>query len=290
MEFTAVESKIFRGRATVNNGKFELTFVVPRDIRIAFGQAKFSFYANNSALEFAGLNNEILIGGLDENAEEDKIGPEIKLFLNDEYFVEGGNTDSSPVLIANLFDASGINTSITAVDHDIIAILDNDEANPIVLNDYYKTELDDFTRGQVRYKLPSLKPGVHNLSFKCWDTYNNLSESALNFVVVDDSGLVLSNVLNYPNPFVNYTEFWFNHNKPNQLLETQVQVFTISGKLIKTLQASIQTNGNLSREIKWDGLDDFGNKIGKGVYIYKLKVTAPLSNLTAEKIEKLVIL
>ncbi|MFD1316884.1 type IX secretion system sortase PorU [Namhaeicola litoreus] len=290
MEFTSVESKIFRGRATVSNGKFELTFVVPRDIRIAFGKAKFSFYANNSALEFAGLNNEILIGGLNENAEEDNLGPEIKLFLNDEYFVEGGNTDSSPVLIANLFDASGINTSITAVDHDIIAILDNDEANPIVLNDYYKTELDDFTRGEVRYKLSDLEPGVHTILFKCWDTYNNLSESALNFVVVDDSGLVLSNVLNYPNPFVNYTEFWFNHNKPNQLLESQVQIFTISGKLIKTLQSSIQTNGNLSREINWDGLDDFGNKIGKGVYIYKLKVTVPLSNLTAEKIEKLVIL
>jgi len=96
--------------------------------------------------------------------------------------------------------------------------------------------------------------------------------------------------LNYPNPFVNYTEFWFNHNKPNEMLEVQVQIFTVSGKLIRTLNRSIQSEGLLSREITWDGLDDFGNKIGKGVYVYKLRVRSPLSNAKAEKFEKLVIL
>ena len=290
MDYASIESKIFRGRASVENGLFSFSFVVPKDIRIAYGNSKMSFYANSQTENFGGFNREIIIGGLDANAPEDDTGPEISLFLNDESFVEGGTTNSSPLLLANLSDASGINTSITAVDHDIVAILDNDEANPIILNDYFKTELNDFTKGQVKYLLNDLEPGLHNIKFKCWDTYNNLSESALNFVVVDDSGLVLSNVLNYPNPFISYTEFWFNHNKPNELLETQVQIFTVSGKLVKTLQSSIQTQGTLAREIVWDGLDDFGNKIGKGVYIYKLKVTAPTSKLTAEKIEKLVIL
>jgi flagellar hook assembly protein FlgD len=74
------------------------------------------------------------------------------------------------------------------------------------------------------------------------------------------------------------------------VLEVQVQVFTISGKLIKTINQNIITTGNLSRSISWNGLDDFGNKIGKGVYIYKLKVKSTISNLTSEKFEKLVIL
>ena len=290
MDFVSIESKIFRGRATVNSGKFQFTFVVPKDIRIAYGKAKMSFYAHNAKENFGGYDFDVVIGGIDSAAPDDKTGPEISLFLNDISFSDGGNTNGSPVLIAKLSDLSGINTSITAVDHDIIAVLDNDEANPIILNDFYKTELDDFTKGEVKYTLRNLQPGMHTIKFKCWDTYNNLSESALNFVVVDDSGLVLSNVLNYPNPFVNYTEFWFNHNKPNELLETQVQIYTISGKLVRTLQANVQTDGNLSRELTWDGLDDFGNKIGKGVYVYKLKVKATQSNLTKEKIEKLVIL
>jgi flagellar hook assembly protein FlgD len=96
--------------------------------------------------------------------------------------------------------------------------------------------------------------------------------------------------LNYPNPFVNYTEFWFNHNKPNESLQVQVQIFTISGKLIKTINQQVQTTGNLSRNISWNGLDDFGNRIGKGVYVYKLKVTSTVSNISSEKYEKLVIL
>ena len=169
---------------------------------------------------------------------------EYKLFMNDESFVDGGNTNGSPVLFAVLEDNSGINTSITSVDHDIIAILDDDNANPIVLNDYYETELDNFKKGTVKFPLRDLKAGLHQLKFKCWDTYNNPSESTLSFVVVDDHDLILSNVLNYPNPFINYTEFWFNHNKPNESLEVLIQIFTVSGKLIKTLSQSVKSNGS----------------------------------------------
>ena len=210
--------------------------------------------------------------------------------MNDESFVDGGNTNESPFFIAVLEDLSGINTSITAVDHDIVAILDGDQANPYILNDFYQTELDDFTKGKAKFPFRNLEPGLHTITFKCWDTYNNPSEATLNFVVVDDRDLVIDNVLNYPNPLINYTQFWFNHNKPNETLEVLIQIFTVSGKLIKTINQTVQTEGNLSRTITWDGLDDFGNKIGKGVYVYKLNVMSTLSNAKASKIEKLVIL
>ncbi|MDH3381342.1 MAG: hypothetical protein OEL54_01465, partial [Flavobacteriaceae bacterium] len=58
----------------------------------------------------------------------------------------------------------------------------------------------------------------------------------------------------------------------------------------KTINQTIQTGGGLARTIKWDGLDDFGDKIGKGVYLYKLKVRSVISRKTGEKVEKLVIL
>ena len=101
---------------------------------------------------------------------------------------------------------------------------------------------------------------------------------------------MLTNVLNYPNPFVNYTEFWFTHNKPYENLDVQVQIFTITGKVVKTINQSIITEGFLSRSITWDGLDDFGEKIGKGVYVYKLTVKSQTTGKKSEKIEKLVIL
>lgn len=290
MTFDTQNSKIFRGKSSVENGAFSFDFIVPKDIKIAYGKGKMSFYAENGSEDKGGFNFDITVGGINENAPEDNIGPEISLFMNDESFLDGGNTNSSPNLIAVLKDQSGINTSITAVDHDIVAILDGDTNNPIILNDFYQTELNDFTSGKVNYLLRNLEEGPHTLTLKAWDTYNNSSEATLNFVVVSDANLNLENVLNYPNPFVNYTEFWFNHNKPNELLEVQVQIFTVSGKLVKTINQQVQTTGNLSREITWNGLDDFGQKIGKGVYIYKLKVKSTISNIVSEKYEKLVIL
>ena len=290
MEFDALESKIFRGRAAVENGRFNFDFIAPRDLRIAYGKGKLSFYADNDIIDKAGYNFDVTIGGINENAPEDNVGPEIQLFMNDESFVDGGNTNASPLFLAVLEDENGINTSITAVDHDIVAVLDGDTANPFILNDYYQTELNDYTKGKVKYPLRNLKTGLHTIELCAWDTYNNNSCATLTFIVVNDADMVLDNVLNYPNPFVNYTEFWFNHNKPNEPLEVQVQIFTVSGKLVKTINQLVQSTGNLSRSVTWNGLDDFGDKIGKGVYVYKLNVKSTLSNVKAEKYEKLVIL
>lgn len=290
MQFDAIESKIFSGRSKVENGLFTFDFVTPKDLKIAYGKGKLSLYAFDATQDKSGANFNVVVGGINTNAPEDNTGPTIQLYMNDLNFVGGGNTNESPLFIAVLQDENGINTSLTAVDHDIVAILDNDEANPIVLNDYYQTELNNYKKGQVNYPFKNLAPGLHTITLKAWDTYNNLTEASFTFFVVDDRDLVLSNVLNYPNPFVNYTEFWFNHNKPNEDLNVQIQIFTISGKLVKTINKTVQSAGNLSRSISWDGLDDFGAKIGKGVYVYKLKVTSLNSNTTAQKTEKLVIL
>jgi hypothetical protein len=290
MEFDVLESKIFSGRSSVENGKFTFDFVAPKDLKVAYGKGKLSLYAQNNSIDKSGYNFDIVVGGINTNAPEDNTGPAIQLYMNDLNFVEGGNTNESPIFIAVLEDENGINTSITAVDHDIVAILDGDQNNPIILNDYYETDLDTYKKGKVSYPFRDLAPGLHTITLKVWDTYNNYSESTFTFFVVDDSDLVLTNVLNYPNPFINHTEFWFNHNKPNQLLNVQVQIFTVSGKLVKTINETVQTEGNLSRTITWNGLDDFGAKIGKGVYVYKLKVLTVDSNIKAEKIEKLVIL
>jgi hypothetical protein len=186
-------------------------------------------------------------------------------------------------------DESGINTA-GGIGHDIIAILDGDVSNPFVLNDYYQTELDNFTKGNLHFPFRNLKPGLHTLSFTVWDVYNNATTSEMQFLVIGNDTITITNVLNYPNPCINYTEFWFTHNKPNEPLEVQVQVLTVTGKVVWTKNQTITTSGFLSRELTWDTRDDFGNRIGKGVYVYKLTVKATLSNKRTEKIEKLVIL
>jgi hypothetical protein len=289
--FTVLGETIFRGNATVTNGQFEFGFVVPRDIRIPVGAGRVSFYSkrNNVPEDQNGYNTAIQIGGINENAVADNTAPKVRLYMNDESFISGGITNESPIFLAFLEDEHGINTA-SGIGHDIIAILDGDETNAFILNDYYETELDDYTKGRLRFPFTNLAVGLHTITFKAWDVYNNLITAEIQFIVVGDDDMHLERVLNYPNPFVSYTEFWFTHNKPFEPLDVQVQVLTITGKVVKTINQSITTDGFLSRDIKWDGRDDFGDKIGKGVYIYKLTVRSTATGKKAEKYEKLVLL
>ena len=264
---------------------------MPRDTQIPEGRGRISFYSqqNNSLNDQTGYSSRITIGGINEDAPEDNQGPLINLFMNDESFVSGGVTNNTPILIAKLSDENGINTA-SGIGHDMIAILDGDESNPFIINDYYQADVDDYSNGTASFTLRDLEEGLHTLTFKAWDVYNNSSTSEIQFVVTGNDDLKITNVLNYPNPFVDYTEFWFNHNRPFEPLEVQVQVLTVTGKVVWTKNQIISTDGFLSRDIVWDGKDDFGESVGKGVYVYKLTVNSTLTSKRAEKYEKLVIL
>jgi hypothetical protein len=292
LNFITLGETIYRGNASVANGLFEFSFVVPQDIQIPLGTGRISFYAKSTQPQLqdqTGYSNLIKVGGVNLTAPADTTPPKVKLYMNDTNFVNGGITNNSPIFLAFLEDEHGINTA-SGIGHDIVAILDNDENNPYILNDYYETENNDYTKGKVTYPFRNLAPGLHTILFKAWDVYNNLITAEIQFVVVGNEELALTHVLNYPNPFVSYTEFWFNHNRPFEPLDVQVQILTISGKLVKTINQTVLTDGFLSREIKWDGKDDFGDKIGKGVYVYKLTVKSTITGTKTEKIEKLVIL
>ena len=292
LNFVSLGEVIYRGNASVVNGKFEFSFIVPQDIQIPIGNARVSFYAkSNSPIlqNQTGYNTQIKVGGVNTSAPSDTTPPKLKLYMNDTNFVSGGITNESPIFLAFLEDENGINTA-SGIGHDIVAILDNDENNPFNLNDYYETETDNYKKGKVTYPFRDLAPGLHTILFKAWDVYNNLITAEIQFVVIGDGDLELQHVLNYPNPFVSYTEFWFSHNRPFEPLDVQVQILTITGKLVKTINQTVVNEGFTSRDIKWDGKDDFGDKIGKGVYVYKVTVKSTITGKKTEKIEKLVIL
>ncbi|MDP4228076.1 MAG: T9SS type A sorting domain-containing protein, partial [Bacteroidota bacterium] len=219
----------------------------------------------------------------------DSTGPDIRLYLNNEHFVFGGITDEHPVLLAKFSDENGINTVGNGIGHDITCILDKNSSKSFVLNNYYESDTDSYQKGTIRYPLESLSEGNHNIKLKAWDTNNNSNEAYTEFVVSKSAKIALNHVLNYPNPFTTHTSFYFEHNRPNTNLDVLIQVFTVSGKLVKTIETNINTDGFRAGPIDWDGLDDFGDKIGRGVYIFRVKLRSNM-NETVEKFEKLVIL
>jgi hypothetical protein len=286
--FSTQTNILFKGKATVNAGKFSFSFKVPKDINYQYGNGKLSLYAEDGARDGNGYFTGFIVGGSGINTDNDNAGPQIKPYLNDEKFVNGGISNESPVLILKLSDSSGINTVGTGIGHDIVATLDNDKDQFFILNDFFQGELNSYQQGAVRFQLPEMEPGMHTLKIKAWDVLNNSNEVLLDFVVAKNEELQLSHVLNYPNPFTTRTQFWFEHNKPGLDLVVRLQIFTLTGRVIKTFQKTINTAGNRSNELEWDGRDEYGDRVAKGVYLYKLSVTAP-GKLRKEKIEKLVL-
>ncbi|PLX21563.1 MAG: hypothetical protein C0597_03195 [Marinilabiliales bacterium] len=289
MNFRVQNNILYKGKASVIKGEYKFSFVVPKDISYNFDKGKISYYSLDPETDAKGYFNDFIIGGSNENAENDELGPIIGLYMNDENFVSGGVTDENPTLYAIVSDSSGINTVGNGIGHDITAIVDNNSNNIIVLNDYYESDIDNYQKGKIEYLFSELENGDHNIKLKIWDVYNNSSEEILEFIVAESENLAIKNLFNYPNPFTEQTAFFFDHNRPNEDLEVLIQVFTVSGKLVKTINTIINSNAFRSEPINWDGLDDFGDKIGRGIYIYQIKVRT-IEGETVNKIEKLVIL
>lgn len=280
---------IYRGRATINNGDWSFQFIVPRDIAYNFGLGRINLYATNQQTDAAGDFRQVIVGGTDTNFVPDNLGPQLTLFMNDRSFVNGGITDQNPVFVAQLMDSSGINTVGSGIGRDITLVRNNEVNSPIVLNEFYEASLDDYTRGEIRYPFFRLEPGNYNLRMKVWDVHNNSADASLDFVVAENSKLAIANLLNYPNPFTTHTTFHFDHNKPGQPLDIMLQVYSVSGKLVKSISQTISTSGFHADQLHWDGLDDFGDRIGRGVYVYRLRVRSA-DGESVQDTQKLVIL
>jgi hypothetical protein len=289
LDFYTFNKVIYKGTATVTGGDFQFEFVVPYDINYAVDYARVSYYAVNGNRDGHGYNMDFKVGSVLASAQLNNVGPEVELFMNDTTFVSGGVTNKAPLFLAKLRDENGINTAGTGIGHDLVAYLDGNTQDPIVLNQYYRSDLDTYQSGQVRYKLSDLNVGQHTIRMRAWDVHNNSSERSLDFLVSEDATLALQHVLNYPNPFTTHTEFFFEHNQANEVLDIRIQIFTVGGKLVKTLTQESQQSGFRSQPIPWDGTDDFGDRLGKGVYVYKVEVRGS-EGKKAEKYEKLVIL
>jgi hypothetical protein len=212
--------------------------------------------------------------------------------MNDNQFVSGGITDPNPDIYIELSDDNGINVSGTSVGHDIEATLDNDDRNSLILNDFYLAALNDHTRGTVRYPLSNLAAGNHTLKVTAWDLANNPGEAYLDFIVLDEERAILDHVLSYPNPFYYNTNFQFEHNRPGTTMDIQIRIYTITGQLVKTIEKSgYMADGYRVTGMQWDGDNEIGSELHKGIYVYKIYVAINGGEERMEsRAEKLVLL
>jgi hypothetical protein len=264
---------IYKGEASVYNGEFSFSFIVPKDIENNYALGKVSYYAVNEFQDDAsGHDDSFIIGGLADNVIYDYEGPSVSLFMNTRDFVSGGMTNSNPILLADITDFSGVNTVGNGIGHDIIAILDNNTSNPFILNDYYTSDLDNYKSGVVSFPFEGLAAGEHTITLKIWDVFNNSSEKVISFYVTDGDIFTISNFLNYPNPFIDNTEFYFQHNQSNQNLNVTIEIYSMTGQHIKTLEDNFYDTGYRIGPINWNGSNKYGQIVSSGLYLAKLNI------------------
>ena len=186
--FTDYPNTIFIGNDSVRNGKFSFTFTVPKDISYSNLQGKMNLYAvdTESGNEAQGNFDNFIVGGTSDTAETDTIGPEIRaLYLNDTTFVDGGQVNTTPYFVAELWDKSGVNITGSSVGHDMMLVIDESTVLSYNLNSYYELLPGEDGTGIVKFPIPALEPGKHTAEFWVWDILNNSTVRTFTFEVVE---------------------------------------------------------------------------------------------------------
>lgn len=272
-------SIIYKGEATVTDGGFSFSFVIPKDISYSLGNGKILYYAQNGETDAHGAFEDFMIGGSGGDQVTDTRGPEVQLYMDDKNFIDGGVTSRNPLLIAEVSDENGISTVGTGIGHDITAILDGDFSNVLVLNDFYKSAKDDFTRGTIRYPLRDLSSGEHTLQVRVWDVANNPTTQEITFRVSGD--FFIETIGNSPNPVTEHTDFIFTHNQPDGVFKTLVEVFDITGSRVDQFQTTVSSVGTRSNPLRWTPAER-GVPLRSGLYLYRITIRSPQGQLATK--------
>jgi hypothetical protein len=260
---------IYKGLASVTNGEFSFTFVIPKDISYNIGEGKILYYAENGKDDANGAFEGIFIGGAGTSQVSDNKGPAVELYMDDKGFRSGGRTGRNPLMIAEISDENGINTVGSGIGHDITAVLNDDYSTVYILNDFYRSVKDDYTRGVVEFPFRNLPLGKHSLKLKVWDVANNSTEAEIEFEVTGE--FYIEEVVNYPNPVRGHTYFTFSHNQPDATFQTLIEIFDISGRRVDVMQFTSVSSGKNSTPVRWDPLER-GVRLRNGIYPYRVTI------------------
>ena len=249
VDFVQQKNILYKGRETITSGTFSYSFIVPRDVSYRFDYAKLSHYARNQATDATGAYTNIMFGGFNDDLVINEIHPDIRLFIGDTTFRNGGLTNETPTLYAQLFDSVGINAAGSGLGHDITAVIDGNPYSTVTLNDFFEPDITDSRKGEIRYTLGKLDEGRHTLTLKCWNIFNYSSSATIHFYVVNDRTPQIGRFDATPNPASDRTTLRVEHNLPYDITSATIDIFDIRGTLIRSVTPS---TGSCVLNYQWD--------------------------------------
>jgi hypothetical protein len=264
---------LFKGSGNIQEGTFKAEIFIPKNIDYTFGKGKIRVYAklNNGSQEAMGAKS-IVIGGTSPIGIEDKEGPKIQLFFGDSTkMINIFNTTTLPLLI-HLEDISGINISPNNIGQDLTISLNGDR--PIILNKDYISLASGYKKGKVETLLRGLKEGKNLITITAWDNVGNSTLVSQEITIKGSLEIKIINHLTFPNPSTEKSRFTIEHNRPNENILLDLNVFTSSGQRIYNTQKRYVKANSILHDLEWIFLHDKSKYPTKGTYIYELRLVS----------------
>lgn len=262
---------LYKGKATVTSGKSTFNFILPKETSSTSGNLKIQAFAYNNLDEAMGSTDQVFVKPSNTILQSDTKGPQIISYINDTNFSNNSWVSDIANLIVLLVDTSGIQSSGNALGHDLQLIIDDDIQNALILNNFYVADIDTYKSGSIKYSLPKLSIGKHQLVIKAWDLLGNLTKDTIYLVVPDQDKLKAKDLVNKPNPMTNYTQFSFDVNIQDPSLETEFSLRNFNGQQLVNKILPSRKNSN-KWVMDWDGRDQSGATIPAGFYFYTITI------------------
>jgi len=279
---TTQENILFKGNAIVSKGVFTVDFILPKEVAINQGALRMQLYATNNLgnADAIGVYDSLFVNAFSENVSTDTTGPVFeKVFINDtlNQYKQKTWINANSNLYINLKDSSGIQTSGNSLGHDISLVIDGEAQSPIILNNYYTADVNTYQSGKLKYALPTLSEGAHQLIVKAWDLIGNSNKDTINVIVPNSQSLAVKNLTNYPNPVLSSTRFSFEISQlreVNKSLIYTIEIYNNIGikQLTKTFEGPILNRVVLSNVVEVGSLP-------AGTYFYKLIVADAIQEI-----------
>jgi hypothetical protein len=209
----------------------------------------------------------------------DEKNPILDVTFDGQKILNGDLISSEPIIKISLRDE---NKYLLLDDPSIveIALLHPDNSEEIVAQNDPRLRFNPATETSNNEAFFEFSPtletdGIYTLKVLANDISKNVSGDLLlerSFEVVNKQ--LISNVLNYPNPFSTSTEFVFTLTGSEIPMELEIEILTVSGKVVKQIfkeELGPLKIGINRTSYKWDGRDEFGNLLANGVYLYRIK-------------------
>lgn len=225
--------------------------------------------------------------------DRDKINPLFDVTFDGRHITDGEYVSANPEILFRLKDENKYLALNDTSEFLIYMYYPSNPTDPVQISRSQSdviyvpaTNLNNGKTNEARltYK-PTLADGTYEIRAQGIDRSKNDAgkyDYRIKFKV--DSKPSITNILNYPNPFSTSTQFVFTLTGatiPEQLI---IQIFSATGKVVKEITREQLGNlhvGTNVTDYKWDGTDNFGDRLANGVYFYRV-MTRNLDGTTTE--------